>query len=800
MAAITSAQREDQTDEYDSSPWVIGERTGRIGIELDRRTGLAVALLVELAPGKRERLPLRFAATLVTEGREVDGQPFGLAYADTVDLSAFSLASSAIRHEYAGYDEIFTVETRAGEWRVDWEYRFRGSAPRIEVQVILAPTGDRPSATLRDLRFQIEFTPADLDGWLVHAPGSPMRSGIPARQLVQEATLSDACFSGSGVVVLEQPEQHVSLLVWPFSRTEESRNRIQAVDGDVRISVATGLAGRIGPHERLRYGGIELDAFAASWDELRPAAHAWFGTLGIATPADTAAWIPGASIYEVQIGTSVFWNGYEYSPYPTVRDLFDDLGRIAGLGFDCVQIMPRQPFPSYNVYDYADITVSYGDEADLGAVVTAAHALGLKVILDILLHGVIDADIIARAADRVRNGPYFARLNEGTEIVPDPEFAAYEERDYLVAWSRHILDFEPYWAAGSPGTHPLVDEHPEWFVRRSDGEIIGVYTKAFDVSNLAWQEYFTNAALDLVRRLDIDGFRFDAPTYNEVANWSPATEKRASAQQLGSVEHFARLRAQLKTLKPDAMLYTEPSGTLFRQTMDITYNYDEHWLIHSLVRPDTLSENTTVDIRHARDLAAWLRDKEALLPAGAMTARHIDSHDTFWWPLPGFKWRREQYGLPATRALLATWALIGGVYMTFVGGETDLEPEVRRVNRLRHEVPELGTGMADYDSVRADDDRIFVVARVLDGQVTLVLINLSNDPVTTMLTLARELLAPVAGRFQVIDAWQDQRVAHGSGYTWEAADLASFELPFLPYGVRVLMLRPVGQSALHRSR
>ncbi len=791
MAANRSAQRGNQPDEYNSSPWVIAERTGRIGIELDRRTGLAVAMLVDLAPGKRERLPLRLGATLVTEGSEVDGQPFGLAYAGTVGLSAFTPAPRATGHEYAGYDEIFTVETHAGEWRVAWEYRFRGSAPRIEMQVILTPTGDRPAATLRDLHVDLEFKPDDLDGWLVHAPGSPVRSGIPARHLVREETLSDACFSGSGVVVIEQPDEHVSLLVWPFSRTEQSRNQIQAIDGAVRISVATGLAGRIGADESLRYGGLELDVFAATWDELRPAAHAWFGTLGVATPADTAGWIPGASIYEVQIGTSMFWNGYEYSPYPTARDLLDDLGRIAGLGFDCVQIMPRQPFPSYNVYDYGDITVSYGDETDLRAVVTAAHALGMKVILDILMHGVIDADIIGRAADRVRNGPYFARLNEGVEIVPDPAFTAYEERDYLVGWSRHILDFEPFWAAGSPGTHPLVDEHPEWFVRRSDGEIIGVYTKGFDVSNLAWQEYFTNAALDLVRRLDIDGFRFDAPTYNEFPNWSKATEKRASAQQLGSVEHFARLRPQLKALRPDAMLYTEPSGTLFRQAMDITYNYDEHWLIHAAMRPDAVDANP-VGVRHARDLAAWLRDKEALLPAGAMTARHIDSHDTFWWPLPGFKWRREQYGLPATRALLATWALIGGVYMTFVGGETGLEPEVRRINRLRHEVPEIRIGAADYDSVHADDDRIFTVARVHDGHVTLVLINYSNNPVTATIGLDRTLTGSALDRLKVADLWQDDRFTHDSGYGWSADDLDSFEVAFDPYGVRVLMLRPVG--------
>jgi glycosidase len=793
MAADTSVQPKDEAAVDDSAPWVIGDRAGRIGIELDRETGLAIALLTEWTPGQLERMPLCLTATLVTEGDEVDGQPFGLAYAETVDLSTFSLASPEVRYEQAGYDDIFTVETRVGDWRVDWEYRFRGSTPRIELQVILGPTGDRPRSTLRNLHIDLAFRPDDLDGWIVQAPGSPIRTGIPAGLLADGSNVSESCFSGSGVVVLEQPARSRALLVWPFSRTEQSRNQVQSADGSLLVSVTTGLAGRIGSHERLRWGAIQLDAFAATWDELRPTAHTWFATLGTATPADTAGWIPGASIFEVQIGTSIFWNGYEYSPYPTARDLLDDLGRIAGLGFDCVQIMPRQPFPSYNVYDYADISVSYGDEADLRAIVQAAHALGMKVILDILMHGVIDAEIIGQAADRVRNGPLFARLDEGTDIVPDPGFTAYEELDYsdYIGWSRHILDFEPYWAAGSPGTHPLVEEHPEWFVRRSNGEIIGVYTKAFDVSNLAWQEYFTDAALNLVRRLDIDGFRFDAPTYNEVPNWSPATETRASAQQLGSVDYFARLRPQLKALKPAAMLYTEPSGTLFRETMDITYNYDEHWLIHALLRPDSALAANPLGIRHARDLALWLRDKEALLPRGAMTARHIDSHDTFWWPLPGFKWRREQYGLPATRALVATWALIGGVYMTFVGGETHLESDIRRINRLRHEIPEIRLGTADYDAVQADDDRVFAVARILDGRATLVLVNASPHPLKATVAIDHALRGPAERAFQVVDLWQDDRLAHGSTFAWSAADLESFPLAFDAYGIHVLRLQPV---------
>ncbi len=790
MAPEATDARVGSSNNQDSVDLTLWDGPRRLGIELDDQTGLPRSLLARFSPERRERFPLRWTATLVTEGDEVERDPYGLAYANTVNLSDFRLKSRIVRHEYEGNGDRFTVSTVVAGWTVDWEYRFRDSAPRIEVQIVLAADGGRERQTLRNVHFQIDFAPTDLGGWRIEAPGSEMRPGVPADAVVEQIALSDACFSGSGIVVLQQPEDCLAVLIWPFSRTEQAINNVQAVDGALRFSVETGVAGRINKGERLRYGSIEIDAFDATWDDLRPTARSWFTALGVSTPADTAPWIPGSTIFEVQIGTSVFWKGYRYSPYPTMRDLYNDIGRIAGLGFDCIQIMPRQPFPSYNVYDYADITTSYGNENGLRLVVDACHAVGMKVILDILMHGVIDAEIIHRAADRVRSGPYMSRLDEGTDVAPDAEYHAYHSQDYLVAWSRHILDFEEHWAGGSPGEHYLLAEHPEWFMRNSVGEVIGVYTRAFDNANIEWQEYFTESALHLVRQLDIDGFRFDAPTYNDVPNWSPATEPRASASQLGSVEHFARLRPQLKAIKPDAMLYTEPSGTLFRQTMDITYNYDEHWLIHAVLRPEAAHLEHPLGIRHARDLAAWMRDKESVLPAGAMTARHIDSHDTFWWPLPGFKWRRDQYGLPATRALLATWSLIGGVYMTYVGGEIGLEGDIRRMNRIRRDLPEIRYGTANYDCLQSGNDAIFAVARLHQRQASLVLVNLSDSDVTTTTAFDGSTIQAHGDGYHIYDAWNHVNVEHAAGYRWTADQLASITIAFAPYQARVLTIRP----------
>ncbi len=783
-----------------TSTMTLCDRTRRIGIEIDDQSGLPVAL-IDQSSAAGQRVPLALSIRLDTEGREVDREPFGLTYEDVVVLSDIRRSAAPVLHDDDGQEELFVVPAEVGPWRIDLEYRFRVAAPRIEVGLVVSQGPDETVSTLRNLYLTWDFAPRDLAAWRLFAPTSSLRPGVSVTDITNEVTTGDADFGGSGMVVVDAPDSQTAVLLWPLCRTEQSVNTIQLEGGHASLRTETKLAGRLREGQRLRWTGYNLDVFDRTWEALRPEIQSWYQPLGIAAPNDMAGWIPGVSLFEVQIGTSVFYGGWEYSPYPTARDLHEDVGRIAGLGFDCIQIMPRQPFPSYNVYDYDDITLSYGDEDDIRRVVEAAHAHGMHVILDILMHGVIDETMIKRTADRVRNGPYFPRFDEGTEIEPNEDSTAYEGFDYLLGWARHIIDFEPYWAQGSPGDHPMAADHPDWFVRDSTGEIIGVYTKAFDNNNVAWQEYFTGVCLMLIERLGVDGFRFDAPTYNEVPNWSAATERRASASQLGSVEHFARLRGALKSRYPEVMLYTEPAGVLFRQTMDIVYNYDEQSLIPSVIRPDSesspISQNPEsaddlpeVGVRTGRDLAAWFQNKAATLPKGSMTARHIDSHDSFWWPLPGFKWRREQYGIPATRALVATWSLSGGAYMMFVGGEMGIEEDTRRINRLRHTIPEIRTGAADYDGVIVEDEHIYAVARILDGQRTLVLVNLSGEPISTSASLVGvdDLDSPAG--YVLHDVWRDESLANAAGYRWGSADLEAIDLTFAPYQAMVLTIRP----------
>ncbi len=773
------------------SPTILRTRDEQFGIYLNEETGLPEKLFFQRQKSE-VTIPLNVEAELITEGQEVPRHPQGMEYTNTKRINSFR-RQGTILHRVEGEKETYSVTVVAEGWQVVWHYTFRAQHPRLELSFDIGPLVSNEEhiegATLRAVRLTANFCPTSLADWQVEAPGNQIRPGVSA-DLIQEP-LHISSIGGvdgsTGLLAFHQPQTRQVVVIWPFSRTEIGVLQLQRQGEILQFTIDTELAGRLIAGEVLHYEAIEMDALDSMWGEVRDDISQWYAPLGLYTPNDRVEWIKTASIFEVQIGRSIFWNGYEYAPYPEVKDLLADLERIQSLGYTMLQIMPRQPYPSYNVHDYADINTSYGNEEDLRTLVALCHEKGMHVILDILMHGVIDKEIIAETAKKVRSGPYFARLNEPSDWF-SPFYPASDAE--AVSWSRHILDFEPYWSGGSPTHHPLADEHPEWFMRNSAQQIIGIYTKAFDVANPAWQEYFMQATEDLVKRLDIDGFRFDAPTYNNLPNWSAATEKRASYSPLGSLTLFQRLRPRLKALKNDIILYTEPSGVAFRQTMDITYNYDEQWLSHSVLDQRLSEQQQGVGVRNGHELASWFHERNTVLPYGSLIAHHIDSHDTFWWPLVGNKWRREQYGLPATSALMAVFSLSGGAYMTFVGGEEGIENDVRKVHRLRATLPEIGIGTVDYHALTTDKDALYSVVRQQGEQCSLLLVNLSPQSFEARCTLDHSQMSLTEGTYQFYDAWNTEASEYKELHLSEQ-QTPSFWLAFEPFQVYVLVLRRI---------
>lgn len=102
-----------------------------------------------------------------------------------------------------------------------------------------------------------------------------------------------------------------------------------------------------------------------------------------ATARDTS-WVARSALYEVFV--------QDFSPGGDFRGVIDGLGRIQDAGADVIWLMPIHPIgvvnrkgslgSPYAARDFRAINPAYGTADDFRALVRAAHARGLKVILD----------------------------------------------------------------------------------------------------------------------------------------------------------------------------------------------------------------------------------------------------------------------------------------------------------------------------------------------------------------------------------------------------------------------------------
>ncbi|MFN7174719.1 MAG: alpha-glucosidase [Thermaurantiacus tibetensis] len=99
----------------------------------------------------------------------------------------------------------------------------------------------------------------------------------------------------------------------------------------------------------------------------------------------SAPWWKGAVIYQVWPQSFMDSNGDGVGDLP---GLAARLPHIAALGADAVWISPFYPSPmadfGYDVADHCDVDPAFGTLADFDALLARAHALGLRVILDMV--------------------------------------------------------------------------------------------------------------------------------------------------------------------------------------------------------------------------------------------------------------------------------------------------------------------------------------------------------------------------------------------------------------------------------
>ena len=100
-------------------------------------------------------------------------------------------------------------------------------------------------------------------------------------------------------------------------------------------------------------------------------------------------------------GSSDWWrSAVVYQVYPRsfadhdgdgtgdVRGIIDRLPYLADLGVDAIWVSPWYPSPladgGYDVSDYRDILPEFGRLSDAGEFIAAAHAQGLRVLIDLV--------------------------------------------------------------------------------------------------------------------------------------------------------------------------------------------------------------------------------------------------------------------------------------------------------------------------------------------------------------------------------------------------------------------------------
>lgn len=747
--------------------WFTREEFER-GFAIDPATGLLTAILMR--NGHRwVAIPVTVTLQAQFDGVECRGPRGGVEYADTVTLSALRLLGAAkptVRH--LGIDVEYWFTGDLGGVPLSLIYVVHPTSPAIDMRVQVG--GEQGTLrVLRQLVVELVIRDAAAPTWTVNAPGNQLRRDVAIGELgsgpVGVSPIGG--LRGSSGLIMITDDLPRTLVIWPNNPAEIATLTMCASSADTLIvEVSTNLAADLASGVLVDCQIFSVDIVDGTAEDVRSRWPAWASRLALTSPVDKPDWMHGASLYEIQIGAALFRGGHSYCPYPTVADLIDDLDRIIALGFTIIQVMPRHPYPSYNVHDYFDISESYGDAAGLVELVERCHRRGVRVILDVLLHGVIDNEAITEAADGVRAGPIAGKLDDDPGDIHGVDISQGDR--HHIAWSRHILDFEDAWRTGSPQRAALQEEHPEWFFRNSAGDVTSVYTKGFDARHNGWRDYFRGAMLFLLDELTVDGFRFDAPTYNSFANWAEWSRDRASASALACVALFEDLRRDIKRVRPDALMYTEPSGHLLRRSMDLNYNYDEQWLVSALAQPDHQPPRA---VSSARQFLEWMSDRDAFLPVGSQTAHHIDSHDTFWWPAWGGKWRREQFGIDATRALAASFMALDGPYMMFTGGEVGIENLLTAMNELRHDPERFWFGRGSYLTHRSEDvdDSVLIVRRPGLTRDLDVIVNLSP-------TAEAEVPLP-PGRGRVVHFW------HGRGDA-PAASAAIQSLP--PHSVLLI--------------
>ncbi|WP_274557720.1 glycoside hydrolase family 13 protein [Streptomyces spiramyceticus] len=241
------------------------------------------------------------------------------------------------------------------------------------------------------------------------------------------------------------------------------------------------------------------------------------------TPTRTAqrGWWRDAVIYQVYVRSFADSNG---DGIGDLRGIRDRLPHVAALGADAVWLTPFYASPQadggYDVADYRVVDPLFGSLDDAAELISTAHELGLRVIVDVVPNHTSDQHAWFRAA-----------------LAEDAAPAEGTERDGGAARERY--HFRP--GRGADGELPPNDWEsvfggPAWTRTRDGAWYLHLF--APQQPDLNWRNPEVHEEFDSILRfwlgLGVDGFRIDVAHGMVKAEGLPDIGSREQAKMIGS--------------------------------------------------------------------------------------------------------------------------------------------------------------------------------------------------------------------------------------------------------------------------
>ena len=280
-------------------------------------------------------------------------------------------------------------------------------------------------------------------------------------------------------------------------------------------------------------------------------------------PVSSPSWWQTAVVYQVYIRSFADGTG---DGIGDIRGLREKLPYLAQLGVDAIWINPWYPSPmadaGYDVADYRDIEPSYGTLDDAQAAIAEAHALGIKVLLDIVPNHTSDQHAWFRAALAGEPGAR-ARYHFRSGAGPGGESPPNNWQSIFggPAWTR-LPDGDWYLHLFAPGQPDLNWEHDEvrrefedilafWFDRGVDGFRIDV---AHGLVKKAGLPDSTSAAPGSLVESDEGHPAWDQDGVHEVYRGWRAVADRYSPERIFIAEAWVSSNERLaRYLRPDEL-------------------------------------------------------------------------------------------------------------------------------------------------------------------------------------------------------------------------------------------------------